>query len=101
MADPVITGPAAGAKITINNGKLSVPNNPIIPFIEGDGRGRDIWRASVRVFDAAVEKCYGRSREIHWLEVYAGEKSNVRLMRLSKPWKLRLEISALPMILPV
>jgi isocitrate dehydrogenase len=68
--------PAGGEKITISNGKLQVPNNPIIPFIEGDGTGRDIWRASVRVFDAAVEKAYGSKRKIHWMEVFAGEKAN-------------------------
>ena len=67
--------PAGGAKIGIQNGKLQVPDNPIIPFIEGDGTGRDIWRASVRVFDAAVEKAYGSKRRIHWMEVYAGEKA--------------------------
>ncbi len=78
MADPVLNIPAEGAKITINNGVLSVPNNPIIPFIEGDGTGADIWRASVRVFDAAVAKCYGGARKIHWMEIYAGEKSNVQ-----------------------
>ncbi len=72
---PVV--PAGGAKITIDDaGNLTVPNNPIIPFIEGDGTGPDIWRASVRVFDAAVEKCYGGKRKIHWMEVYAGQKSN-------------------------
>lgn len=76
MAEPTITAPAGGAKITIDNGVLNVPNNPIIPFIEGDGTGADIWRASVRVFDAAVKKAYGGQREIHWLEIYAGEKSN-------------------------
>jgi isocitrate dehydrogenase len=71
------TVPADGARITIDDaGKLTVPNNPIIPFIEGDGTGRDIWRASVRVFDAAVAKCYGGERQIHWMEVYAGQKSN-------------------------
>jgi isocitrate dehydrogenase len=75
MTEPTLTPPAGGAKITIANGKLSVPNNPIVPFIEGDGTGRDIWRASVRVFDAAVEKVYKGQRKIHWLEVYAGEKS--------------------------
>lgn len=67
--------PKDGAKITIDNGKLKVPDNPIIPFIEGDGTGRDIWRASARVFDAAVAKAYGGKRKIHWMEVYAGEKS--------------------------
>lgn len=62
-------------KITIGGGKLIVPNNPILPFIEGDGTGPDIWRASVRVFDAAVEKAYGGSKKIEWLEVLAGEKA--------------------------
>jgi isocitrate dehydrogenase len=70
-----ITPPAQGAKITIHDGKLTVPDNPIIPFIEGDGTGPDIWRASVRVMDAAVQKAYGGKRKIHWMEVYAGEKS--------------------------
>ena len=68
--------PAGGAKIVVENGTLRVPANPIIPFIEGDGTGPDIWRASVRVLDAAVAKAYGDSRKIHWLEVYAGEKAN-------------------------
>jgi isocitrate dehydrogenase len=71
-----ITPPAQGAKISIRDGKLVVPENPIIPFIEGDGTGPDIWRASVRVMDAAVHKAYGGKRKIHWMEVYAGEKSN-------------------------
>jgi isocitrate dehydrogenase len=71
-----ITPPAQGAKITIHDGKLTVPDNPIIPFIEGDGTGPDIWRASVRVLDAAVQKAYGGKRKIHWMEVYAGEKSH-------------------------
>lgn len=62
-------------KITIKNGKLNVPDQPIIPFIEGDGTGPDIWAASVRVFDAAVEKAYGGSRKLVWKEVLAGEKS--------------------------
>ncbi|HEY5982042.1 MAG TPA: NADP-dependent isocitrate dehydrogenase [Anaerolineales bacterium] len=70
--------PAEGAKIGIQNGKLQVPDNPVIPFVEGDGTGRDIWRASVRVFDAAVEKAYGGKRKIHWMEVYAGEKAYKR-----------------------
>jgi isocitrate dehydrogenase len=68
--------PAQGQKITIANGKLAVPDEPIIPFIEGDGTGPDIWRASVRVMDAAVQKAYGGRRKIHWMEVYAGQKSN-------------------------
>ncbi len=71
----MIKVPVDGAKIHIENGKLQVPDNPIIPFIEGDGTGRDIRRASVRVFDAAVEKAYGGKRKIHWMEVYAGEKA--------------------------
>src|SRR4030043_621680 len=57
------------------DGKLHVPEGPIIPYIEGDGVGPDIWRASVRIFDAAVEKCYGDKKKVHWLEVYAGEKA--------------------------
>src|SRR5262245_58609790 len=61
-AAPKITPPPQGAKITIKNGKLVVPDNPIIPFIEGDGTGPDIWRASVRVMDAAVAKAYGGKR---------------------------------------
>ncbi|MEO6436707.1 MAG: isocitrate/isopropylmalate family dehydrogenase, partial [Tepidisphaeraceae bacterium] len=64
-----------GEPITISNGKLNVPDQPIIPFIEGDGTGPDIWRASVRVFDAAVHKAYGGKRKIQWKEVLAGEKA--------------------------
>lgn len=71
-----ITAPTDGAKMTISNGRLVVPDNPIVPFIEGDGTGPDIWRASVRVMDAAVQKAYGGRRKIHWMEVYAGEKAN-------------------------
>jgi isocitrate dehydrogenase len=67
--------PASGTAISRQNGRLVVPDNPIIPFIEGDGTGPDIWRASVRVFDAAVEKAYGGRRKLAWMEVYAGEKS--------------------------
>jgi isocitrate dehydrogenase len=67
--------PADGAPITLSGGRLQVPDNPIIPFIEGDGTGRDIWRASVRVLDAAVQKAYGGARKIRWMEVYAGQKS--------------------------
>ncbi len=65
----------SGSKVTIENGKLQVPNDPIIPFIEGDGIGPDIWAASVRVFDAAVEKAYGGSKKIHWKEVLCGQKA--------------------------
>jgi isocitrate dehydrogenase len=69
------TPPASGQKITVSGQKLQVPDRPIVPFIEGDGTGRDIWRASVRVLDAAVAKAYGGKRKIEWMEVYAGEKS--------------------------
>jgi isocitrate dehydrogenase len=79
---PLITAPADGAKMSISNGRLVVPDNPIVPFIEGDGTGPDIWRASVRVMDAAVHKAYGGRRKIHWMEVFAGEKSN----RLLHTW---------------
>jgi isocitrate dehydrogenase len=76
-AKPVaIQIPAGGEKITVANGKLRVPDQPIVPFIEGDGTGPDIWRASVRVFDAAVQKAYGGKRKIRWMEVFAGEKAN-------------------------
>ena len=67
--------PAGGERITISNGVLSVPDHPVLPFIEGDGTGPDIWRASVRVFDAAVAKAYGGKKKIAWMEVFAGEKS--------------------------
>lgn len=69
-----IVVPADGEKITIDNGILKVPDYPIIPFVEGDGTGRDIWRASVRIFNAAVAKAYS-NRAIRWMEVYAGEKA--------------------------
>ncbi len=75
MTEPTVSPPSGGAKITIANGRLNVPDQPIIPFIEGDGTGPDIWRASVRVFDAAVEKVYKGKRKIHWMEVFAGEKA--------------------------
>ncbi len=76
MATATPQVPAGGQKISIRSGKLQVPDQPIVPFIEGDGTGPDIWRASVRVFDAAVAKAYGGRRKIHWMEVYAGEKAN-------------------------
>jgi isocitrate dehydrogenase len=76
MAYEKIKVPATGEKIRITkDGKIEVPNQPIITFIEGDGTGPDIWRASVRVLDAAVEKAYQGKRKIHWCEVYAGEKA--------------------------
>ena len=74
MTTPI--APADGAIISIANGRLTVPDNPIIPFIEGDGIGPDVWRASQRVMDAAVAKAYGGRRKIAWMEVYAGEKAN-------------------------
>ena len=76
MSEPKIVPPEGGERITLVDGKLSVPEHPIIPFIEGDGIGPDIWAASSRVLDAAVAKAYGGARKIHWLEVYAGEKAN-------------------------
>jgi isocitrate dehydrogenase len=75
MAYSIVKVPSGGAKFSIASGKLNVPNNPVIPFIEGDGTGRDIWRASVRVLDAAVEKAYAGKRKLHWMEVYAGQKA--------------------------
>jgi len=75
MADAKPVVPKDGAKVTLSQGKLAVPDRPILPFIEGDGTGRDIWRASVRVLDAAVAKAYAGKRQIRWMEVYAGEKA--------------------------
>jgi isocitrate dehydrogenase len=76
MSDSVsIKPPAQGAAISRRGGRLVVPDNPIIPFIEGDGTGPDIWRASVRVLDGAVAKAYGGTKKIAWMEVFAGEKS--------------------------
>ena len=70
--------PPAGEKITIRDGKLTVPDHPVIPFIRGDGTGPDIWASSVRVMDAAVEKAYGGKKKIAWFEVFAGETSKTR-----------------------
>ncbi len=82
----------AGEKIQYNSeGKRIIPDQPIIPFIEGDGVGPDIWRASVRVFDAAIEKCYGGKRKVHWFEVYAGEKA----FQLTKEWAPEETIEAI------
>ena len=67
--------PKNGQPIEYRDGKFEVPDHPIIPFIEGDGTGRDIWKASQRVFDAAVEKAYGGKRAIKWFEIFAGEKA--------------------------
>jgi isocitrate dehydrogenase len=76
------TVPSSGERIGYANGVLAVPPNPIIPFIEGDGTGADIWKASVRVFDAAIEKAYGGERKVSWMEVFAGEKA----FTLHKDW---------------
>jgi len=70
-----LEAPAKGTRITMTDKGLQVPDEPIMPFIEGDGTGRDIWRSSVRVFDAAVQKAYGGKRKIQWFEVFAGQKS--------------------------
>jgi len=70
--------PVDGKKIGYADGKYSVPDNPIIPFIEGDGTGRDIWKASLRVFNAAVEKAYKGKRRVAWYEVFAGEKAKAK-----------------------
>src|ERR1700687_2161523 len=70
--------PSNGQKIEYSNGKYRVPDHPIIPFIEGDGTGRDIWKASVRVFNAAVEKAYRGKRQVAWYEVFAGEKAKAK-----------------------
>jgi isocitrate dehydrogenase len=82
MLDRYIRIPAQGEKITIAEGKLNVPDIPIIPFVEGDGTGPDIWRASVSVLDAAVEKAFRGKRKIAWMEVYAGEKA----FRMTGSW---------------
>src|SRR5213592_2938044 len=73
-----VTVPANGQAITITGGKLNVPDHPIVPFIEGDGTGPDIWKASVRVFDAAVAKAFGGKKKIVWFEVPAGEKAKAQ-----------------------
>jgi len=83
--------PANGDKIAFENGNLKVPDNPIVPFVEGDGTGPDIWRASVRVFDAAVERAYGGERRIAWMEVFAGEKSFSRF----KDWLPQESVDAM------
>jgi isocitrate dehydrogenase len=75
MAYTIARVPAQGEKISISGGNLQVPDYPILPFIEGDGTGRDIWRASQRVFDAAVENAYRGRRKVNWMEIYAGEKA--------------------------
>jgi isocitrate dehydrogenase len=76
MTSPILKPPSNGKPITMQNGKLVVPDNPIIPFIEGDGTGPDIWRATVRVLDAAVEHAYAGQKKIQWMEVFAGQKAH-------------------------
>jgi isocitrate dehydrogenase len=80
MADSFngVSVPGNGKRITYAEGKYQIPDNPVIPFIEGDGTGRDIWKASVRVFDAAVEKAYKGKRRVAWYEVFAGEKAKAK-----------------------
>ncbi len=73
-----VSVPRDGARITYQGGRIQVPSNPILPFIEGDGTGRDIWKASVRVFDAAVEKAYAGKRRVAWYEIFAGEKAKAK-----------------------
>src|SRR5262245_36109841 len=91
MAYQHINVPASGQKITMDpGGKLNVTNHPILPYIEGDGTGPDIWRASVRVFDAAVKKAYGGRRQLVWMEVFAGEKC----FNLHKTWLLDETVTA-------
>ena len=75
MAHPPSAIPSEGRAISFGNGKLEVPDQPILPYIEGDGTGPDIWRAAVRVFDAAVDRAYGGKRRVAWMEVFAGQKS--------------------------
>ncbi|HYZ87793.1 MAG TPA: isocitrate/isopropylmalate family dehydrogenase, partial [Myxococcales bacterium] len=75
MASAAPKIPSGGEPISLREGRLQVPDRPIVPFIEGDGTGPDIWRASQRVFDAAVEKAYGGKRRIAWTELFAGDKS--------------------------
>jgi isocitrate dehydrogenase len=83
--------PGGGKPITFSNGKLQIPDNPIIPYIEGDGTGRDIWAASVRVFDGAVERAYSGKRRIHWFEVFAGEKAFTKF----KDWLPQQSVDAI------
>src|SRR2546430_7904337 len=70
--------PQGGSRIDYKDARIQVPPNPIIPFVEGDGTGRDIWKASVRVFDSAVEKAYQGKRRVVWYEIFAGEKAKAK-----------------------
>ncbi len=101
-----IAVPKSGAPIQYANGKFTIPDNPIIPFIEGDGTGRDIWKASQRVFDAAVEKAYGGKRKVNWFEVLAGRRrtarrrTGFRMTRLKATVDFRVSIKG-PLTTPV
>ncbi|MGH8626539.1 MAG: isocitrate/isopropylmalate family dehydrogenase, partial [Gammaproteobacteria bacterium] len=75
MKRPKLKFPPGGEKITVRDGKLAVPDNPVIGFVEGDGIGPDIMRASLRIWDSAIEEAYGGKRQIHWMELYLGEKA--------------------------
>lgn len=86
-----IVEPKEGKRITVKNKKLQIPNNPIVPFIEGDGIGRDIWKATQRIVDAAVEKTFKGKKKIVWMEVYAGEKAN----DLYKEWLPKETVDAI------
>jgi isocitrate dehydrogenase len=78
-----ITPPTTGSKITFTNGKPNVPNDPIIPFIRGDGTGIDIWPSTEKVIDEAVAKAYNGERKIHWFKVYAGDEACEKIWHLS------------------
>ena len=91
-----IAVPKDGAPIQYVDGKYTIPDNPIIPFIEGDGTGRDIWKASQRVFDAAVEHAYGGKRRLAWYEVLAGEKAR----DLTGEWLPNDTLEAVKQIVP-
>src|SRR6202165_4352847 len=84
--------PTGGQAIGYAGGELRVPESPVIPFIEGDGTGRDIWKASRRVFDAAVERAYGGKRQVAWFEVFAGEKA----FNTFKEWLAGGSVGAIP-----
>jgi len=83
--------PKDGERITYKDRHIQVPSRPIIPFIEGDGTGRDIWKASVRVFDAAVQKAYSGKRKVAWYEIFAGEKAKARF----KDWLPQESVEAI------
>ena len=96
MANLTFTPPADGAAVTMQNGRLCVPDRPVIPFIIGDGTGPEIWAAASRVIDAAVAKAYQGRRSIAWYEVFAGQKSfdNLGTCFRMKRWKLSARTSS-------